>query len=53
VFAIRIRLGNGSRVSGRPMQTSVTYVFSPVTPVITQLTEAGVTPNRTQMDIVK
>jgi Flp pilus assembly protein TadG len=44
---------DGSRVSGCPMKIAVSYVFSPITPFITQLTGAGITLSRSQTDIVK
>jgi Flp pilus assembly protein TadG len=44
---------DGSRVSGCPMRISVTYVFSPITPLITSLTGTGITLSRTQTDIIK
>jgi Flp pilus assembly protein TadG len=44
---------DGSRVSGCPMRISVSYVFSPITPLITSLTGAGITLSRTQTDIIK
>jgi Flp pilus assembly protein TadG len=42
-----------SRVSGCPMTISVSYVFSPMTPIITALTGTGITLSRSQTDIVK
>lgn len=44
---------DGSRVSGCPMKISVSYVFSPITPIITALTGTGITLVRSQQDIVK
>jgi Flp pilus assembly protein TadG len=44
---------DGSRVSGCPMKISVSYVFSPITPIITALTGTGITLSRSQTDIVK
>jgi Flp pilus assembly protein TadG len=44
---------DGSRVSGCPMRISVSYVFSPMTPMITALTGASITLSRSQTDIVK
>jgi Flp pilus assembly protein TadG len=44
---------DGSRESGCPMQISVSYVFSPLTPIITALTGTGITLSRSQTDIVK
>lgn len=44
---------DGSRVSGCPLQISVTYLFSPFTPVITAITGSGLTLNRSQTDIIK
>jgi Flp pilus assembly protein TadG len=44
---------DGSRVSGCPMKISVSYVFSPITPIITALTGTGITLSRSQQDIVK
>jgi Flp pilus assembly protein TadG len=44
---------DGSRVSGCPLQISVSYVFSPITPIITVLTGTGITLNRSQTDIIK
>ncbi|HEY0831353.1 MAG TPA: TadE/TadG family type IV pilus assembly protein [Candidatus Dormibacteraeota bacterium] len=44
---------DGSRVSGCPLQISVSYVFSPITPVITALTGTGITLSRNQTDIIK
>jgi Flp pilus assembly protein TadG len=44
---------DGSRVSGCPMRISVSYVFSPITPLITSFTGAGITLSRTQTDIIK
>jgi hypothetical protein len=35
------------------MQISVSYVFSPLTPIITALTGTGITLSRSQTDIVK
>jgi hypothetical protein len=42
-----------SRLSGCPMTISVSYVFSPMTPIITALTGTGITLSRSQTDIVK
>jgi Flp pilus assembly protein TadG len=42
-----------SRLSGCPMTISVSYVFSPMTPMITALTGTGITLSRSQTDIVK
>ena len=44
---------DGTRQTGCPMQIVVSYVFSPITPVVTALTGTGITLNRTQTDIVK
>lgn len=44
---------NGTRQTGCPMQISVSYVFSPITPVVTALTGTGITLSRNQTDIVK
>lgn len=44
---------DGSRVSGCPLQISVSYVFSPMTPIITALTGTGITLSRSQTDIIK
>jgi hypothetical protein len=44
---------DGSRVSGCPLQISVSYVFSPITPIVTVLTGTGITLNRSQTDIIK
>jgi Flp pilus assembly protein TadG len=41
------------RVSGCPLRVSVSYVFSPMTPIITTLTGTGITLSRSQVDIVK
>lgn len=41
------------RVSGCPLRISVSYVFSPITPIITALTGTGITLSRSQVDIVK
>jgi Flp pilus assembly protein TadG len=43
----------GSRVSGCPMQISVSYVFAPITPFISSLIGSSITLNRSQTDIVK
>ena len=44
---------DGSRVSGCPLKISVSYVFSPITPIITALTGTGITLSRSQQDIIK
>jgi Flp pilus assembly protein TadG len=44
---------DGTRQSGCPMQISVTYIFSPITPVVSALTGATITLSRNQTDIVK
>lgn len=44
---------DGSRISGCPLQISVSYVFSPITPIITVLTGTGITLSRNQTDIIK
>jgi Flp pilus assembly protein TadG len=43
----------GSRKSGCPLKIAVSYVFSPITPIITALTGTGITLNRNQTDIIK
>ena len=44
---------DGSRQTGCPIQITVSYVFSPITPVVTALTGTGITLSRNQTDIVK
>ena len=44
---------DGSRVSGCPLKIAVSYVFSPITPIITALTGTGITLSRSQQDIIK
>jgi Flp pilus assembly protein TadG len=44
---------DGSRVSGCPLKISVSYVFSPLTPIITALTGTGITLSRDQTDLIK
>ena len=44
---------DGSRASGCPLKISVSYVFSPMTPVITALTGTGITLSRNQTDVIK
>ena len=44
---------DGTRQSGCPLQISVSYVFVPITPIITAFTGTGVTLSRSQTDLVK
>ncbi len=44
---------DGSRLSGCPIKVTVSYVFSPMTPVITSRTGIGITLQRSQQDIIK
>ena len=44
---------DGSRISGCPLQITVTYTFTPFTPFIKALVGSGLTLNRSQTDIIK
>ncbi len=44
---------DGTRQAGCPIKITVSYVFSPITPIITAVTGTGITLTRSQQDIVK